>query len=61
MHMSHFRAITDLKCLDSTDRHHGFGKGGIQLVKDRFSNAGGNTVYPAFDYTTTGILLLHTA
>src|SRR5699024_8163116 len=52
-------AVADLQPLDRTDGQYGLAQTGVQLVKDRITDAGRTAVDDAFDDAARGILLLH--
>ena len=52
------RPVTDLHSLDRTDRHHGLGEAGVELIEDRLTDAGRHVVDEAGHHATGAVLLL---
>ena len=52
------RTVTDLHGLDGTNRHHGLREAGIELIKDRLTDAGRHVVDEAGHDATGAVLLL---
>ena len=52
------KAVADLHGFNGTDGHNGFGKIGIQLIKDRVTDTCRHTGYYALNNTAAGIFLL---